>query len=189
MGRTGEHSLSDHSDCDHADLRNIGADDHHAQSHTHGSHSSIGADDHHAQSHTHGSHSSIGADDHHAQSHNFDSHSDSDINIGSGYQVKIGGTATRVSTEGTNAITLFNGTQPIGNLTNGATFYVKSGEMWVADSGGSHTQLSPHSPDTGEWIFHSKNPQTGRVLKIKMEQLVKRLVETFGWDLVEEYYE
>lgn len=35
----------------HADLGSVTADQHHAQSHTHGSHSGIGADDHHAQAH------------------------------------------------------------------------------------------------------------------------------------------
>jgi hypothetical protein len=42
------------------------ANSHHAQSHSHGSHTSIGANDHHAQSHSHSSHTSIGASDHHS---------------------------------------------------------------------------------------------------------------------------
>lgn len=53
----------------HSALTGIGADDHHAQSHSHASHTGIGADDHHAQSHSHASHTGIGADDHHAQAH------------------------------------------------------------------------------------------------------------------------
>ena len=40
----------------HSELGSVGANDHHAQSHTHASHTSIGANDHHAQAH--------GADDH-----------------------------------------------------------------------------------------------------------------------------
>jgi len=66
----------------HADLGSVGANDHHvafvqadhdglpnphhAETHTHASHTGIGANDHHAQSHTHASHTGIGATDHHS---------------------------------------------------------------------------------------------------------------------------
>jgi hypothetical protein len=46
------------------------ANSHHAQSHSHGSHTGIGANDHHSQSHSHGSHSGIGASDHHSSTSN-----------------------------------------------------------------------------------------------------------------------
>jgi hypothetical protein len=46
----------------HFDLINIGANDHHAQSHTHASHTSIGANDHHAQSHVLADGAGLGAD-------------------------------------------------------------------------------------------------------------------------------
>jgi hypothetical protein len=67
----------------HADTTGQTADQHHAQAHTLGSHSTrahseltdVGADDHHAQSHSHASHTGIGADDHHAQAHTLASHS------------------------------------------------------------------------------------------------------------------
>lgn len=46
----------------HADLGSIGADDHHAQSHTHASHTGIGANDHHGQSHVLATELALGAD-------------------------------------------------------------------------------------------------------------------------------
>ena len=51
----------------HGDLGGVTADQHHAQSHTHASHTGIGANDHHAQSHSHASHTGIGASDHHVK--------------------------------------------------------------------------------------------------------------------------
>ena len=58
----------------HVDLQNVTADQHHAQSHSHASHTGIGANDHHAQSHAHASHTGIGANDHHAQNHTTANH-------------------------------------------------------------------------------------------------------------------
>ncbi|GBD96373.1 MAG TPA: hypothetical protein ENG83_09985 [Nitrospirae bacterium] len=69
-----------------------------------------------------------------------------------------------------------------------ASIYSASGELWVMDGAGNDTQISPHDPKTGEWIFYSKNVKTGRVLRVNMEELVrdmekltgkKYLIETF----------
>ncbi len=103
--------------------------------------------------------------------------------------IQIGGTAVHATIAGTNHISMFNGTAPTGALTNGASFYVSSGEMNVIDSAGNVTLLSPHDRETEEWIFYSRHTPTGRVLRVRMEELVKRLNRTFNWDLVEEYVE
>ncbi len=107
--------------------------------------------------------------------------------------IKIGATTARATTEPTNGLTLFNGTVPAGTLANGVTLYAKdvssSAELHVMDEAGNETLLSPHDPNTGEWIFYSRHSVTGRVIVVRMERLVKRLEETFGWGFVEEFME
>lgn len=99
--------------------------------------------------------------------------------------VKIGGTANRGTTEGTNQLVLFNGTAPVGTLTNGASFYAASGEMRVMDSAGNSTLLSPHDKD-GNWI-HDEINYKGRRLRVDMERMVKALDKLLGGGFVEEF--
>lgn len=103
--------------------------------------------------------------------------------------LKIGGTANRSTTSGTNQLIVYDGTAPAGTLANGASFYSASGEMYVMDATGNATQLSPHDPITNEWIFNSKETTTGRRLKIKVEKLLKFINDHFDLDLIEEFYE
>jgi len=102
---------------------------------------------------------------------------------------KIGGTADRATTEGTNQLVLFNGTAPVGTLTNGVSFYSASGEARVMDAAGNSTLLSPHDQSTNEWIFHSKHTPTGKVLRIDVERLLKFVNDHFGLDAVHEFIE
>lgn len=102
---------------------------------------------------------------------------------------KIGGSANRGTTEGTNQLVIFNGTAPVGTLTNGASFYAASGEMRVMDSAGNSTLLSPHDSKTNEWIYHSKDTRTGKVLRIDMERLMRKLDELFGGGFIHELIE
>lgn len=100
--------------------------------------------------------------------------------------IKIGGTANRATTEGTNQLVIFNGTAPVGTLANGVTFYSASGEARVMDAAGNSTLLSPHDSATNEWIYDSTYTPTGKRLRIRMEAMMKALNEHFGWDFVEE---
>jgi hypothetical protein len=100
--------------------------------------------------------------------------------------IKIGGTASRGTTEGTNQLVLFDGTAPAGTLTNGASFYSASGEMRVMDAAGNSTLLSPHDKVTNEWIYDSVDTRTGRRLRIEMERLMKALNDHLGLDLITE---
>jgi hypothetical protein len=109
--------------------------------------------------------------------------------ITSGGNFKIGGSADRATTEGTNQLVLFNGTAPVGTLTNGVSFYSASGEARVMDAAGNSTLLSPHDQTTNEWIFHSKHTPTGKVLKIDVERLLKFVNDHFGLDAVHEFIE
>jgi len=102
---------------------------------------------------------------------------------------KIGGSASRGTTEGTNQLVLFNGTAPVGTLTNGVSLYSASGELRVMDAAGNSTLLSPHDGDTNEWIYYSKHTPSGRVLRIHLERLLKAVNEHLGTDFVEEYFE
>jgi len=102
--------------------------------------------------------------------------------------LKIGATTAHGTTAGTNLISLFNGTAPAGTLTNGASFFCASGEMKVIDAAGNITVLSPHD-DNNQWVFHSKNSVTGKVLHIHMEKLMRRLDEELGGGFIEEFLE
>jgi hypothetical protein len=106
--------------------------------------------------------------------------------INGAVQVRIGSlTASHSSTNGTNFVSLFDGTAPAGTLTNGASFFCASGEMNVIDAAGNVTLLSPHDDD-GEWVFHSHD-DSGKVIHIQMERMMKRLDEMLGGGFIEEY--
>lgn len=103
--------------------------------------------------------------------------------------VKIAGTANRATTEGTNHLDIFDGTAPVGTLTNGISLYSTSGELRVMDAAGNATLLSPHDKTTNEWIYLSKNTVTGQVLRIDMERMMRKLNEMLGGDFISEYSE
>jgi len=105
--------------------------------------------------------------------------------VASSGNLKIAGTAARGTTEGTNHLDIFNGTAPVGTLTNGISLYATSGELRVMDSGGTATLLSPHAKD-GSWIYDSYCPATGKHLRVEMERMVKFLATYFKQDWVEE---
>jgi hypothetical protein len=108
---------------------------------------------------------------------------------GTNSNVKIGGSAERATTVGTNHLDIFNGTAPVGTLTNGISLYSSSGEAYVMDAAGNATLFSPHDRETNEWIFKSKHTPTGKVLKIDVERLLKFVNDHFGLDAVHEFIE
>lgn len=99
--------------------------------------------------------------------------------------VKVGGTAVRGTTEGTVHLDLFDGTAPVGTLTNGVSLYSEGGEAKVLDAAGNATLLSPHN-EAGEWVYFCKNTVTGRTLKVDMERLVKDMDRALGGGYVHE---
>lgn len=100
---------------------------------------------------------------------------------------KIGGTAARGTTEGTNQLVLFNGTAPVGTLTNGVSIYSASGELRSMDAAGNSTLLSPHDHETNEWIYDSTYTPTGKTLRIDMERLMRKLDTMFGGGFIHEF--
>ena len=85
-------------------------------------------------------------------------------------------------------------TDPSGSrpLVNHAHIYSKlvSGhaELFVQDSNSNVTQISPHNPE-GEWQYFSKNIKTGKVVRINMEKMIRKLEEITGESFMEEWYE
>jgi hypothetical protein len=109
--------------------------------------------------------------------------------VSSGGSVQVGGTAARATTAGTNRLDIFNGTAPVGTLTNGISIYSSSGEAYVMDAAGNATLFSPHDAETNEWIFKSKHTPSGKVLRIDVERLLRFVNDHFGLDAVKEFVE
>jgi hypothetical protein len=101
----------------------------------------------------------------------------------------LGGSAARATTAGSAIFNIFNGTAPVGTLTNGISLYSSSGEAYVMDAAGNATLFSPHDRDTNEWIFRSKHTPSGKVLKIDVERLLRFVNDHFGLDAVQEFIE
>jgi hypothetical protein len=109
-------------------------------------------------------------------------------NVGIGTTSPGGGT-----TAGTAVLSIANGTAPVGGVANQASLYAAdvtaSSELFALDEAGNATQLSPHDPVTGEWIFFSKNTRTGRVVRVDMERIVKAIEMVTGERFMIETFE
>lgn len=92
----------------------------------------------------------------------------------------------RSTTQPTNALTLLDGTAPVGTLTNAVQLYSASGELRSMDSAGNSTLLSPHDKDTNEWVFDSVLSTNGKRLRIDMERLMRKLDAMFGGGYIHE---
>ena len=103
--------------------------------------------------------------------------------------LKLGGTASRGTAVGTNHIDLFDGTAPTGTLANGVSIYSKAGEFYALDAAGNETLNSPHDPETGEWIFWSRNTVTGRTYRVDMERMVAAIEALTGQSFTTETFE
>jgi hypothetical protein len=101
----------------------------------------------------------------------------------------LGGSAARATTAGAAILNIFNGTAPVGTLTNGISLYSSSGEAYVMDAAGNATLFSPHDSETNEWIFKSKHTPSGKVLKIDVEKMLRFINDHFGLDAIHEFTE
>src|SRR3989344_2090695 len=79
--------------------------------------------------------------------------------IANGGNIELGGAALRATTNPTNALSLYNGTAPVGTLTNGVSFYSSGGEAYVMDASGNATLLST-PPVTGPAVGVTSAPTT-----------------------------
>ena len=94
-----------------------------------------------------------------------------------GLVVGSDGSVDRVTTVGTNTISMFNGTAPSGTLANGVTLYSEGGECKVLDAAGNSTTLSPHTEE-GDFVIHSYSAKKKETVTIHLEKLVKALATT-----------
>ncbi|MEE9594193.1 MAG: hypothetical protein V3V92_02225 [Candidatus Hydrothermarchaeales archaeon] len=117
-----------------------------------------------------------------------------------GIDVGLTGTANKDyggATRGVLALGSY-GTPPTAYMKDSVMIYAKNtlgtpplynAELFVMDEQGNETKISPHDSVTGEWIFYSKNVKTGRVVRVNMEKLVKKIEELTGEKLLEEWIE
>ena len=103
-----------------------------------------------------------------------------------------GGTVANVSglwidkqTSGTNNYGIVLGGDGAGadivfGPTQSERIYSSAGRLYAEDSFGNQTILSPHDPETGEWIYYSKNIKTGKIVRVNMEKLVKAVEKLTG---------
>ena len=58
-------------------------------------------------------------------------------------------------------------------------------ELFVRDEAGNVTKISPHNSQ-GEWEYFSKNTKTGKVFRVNMEKMIRKLEEITGESFIEE---
>ncbi len=58
--------------------------------------------------------------------------------------------------------------------------YAVSGYVKAKNKDCVESPLSPHDPETGEWIFYSKNTKTGKTVRVNMEKMVKAIEKLTG---------
>jgi hypothetical protein len=82
-----------------------------------------------------------------------------------------------------------NGTAPTVQGADQAYLYAKDdtseSHIYTMDEGGNETKLGPHNED-GEWEFYSRNVKTGKVMRVNMERMIKKLEEFTGEKFIEE---
>ena len=82
-----------------------------------------------------------------------------------------------------------NGTAPTVQGADQAYLYAKDSSaeshIYTMDEGGNETKLGPHNED-GEWEFYSRNIKTGKVMRVNMERMIKKLEEFTGEKFIEE---
>ncbi len=60
------------------------------------------------------------------------------------------------------------------------SIYATAGYVKAKNKDCVESPLSPHDPETGEWVFYSKNLKTGKVVHVNMEKLVKAVEKLTG---------
>lgn len=105
--------------------------------------------------------------------------------VSGGTQTNVSGIQIDKQTIGTNKIGIWlNGDGAGADIVLGpnkeARIYSSGGELFAQDGANNVTQISPHDPETGEWIYYSTNTKTGVVKKVNMEKLIKAVEKFTG---------
>jgi len=98
----------------------------------------------------------------------FEVRSNGDVNIGT--SVSPTGTSGKVLSFGDNVGNPIMGANVAGIFGRDVASTV---HMFVIDEADNATQISPHDPDTGEWIFYSENKQTGKRVRVDLERFFR----------------
>ena len=94
----------------------------------------------------------------------------------------------------THVLALGAGTPPTSNTASSVQLYVRNDtgrfELFVMDSGGNETQLSPHrfelteASDPMAWSFYSQNKAQDRIINVDMLAALRELEKVVGKPLV-----
>ena len=105
----------------------------------------------------------------------------------------LANTVGGIGTEANNVLVFSDGVAPSSQPDSQAYLYAKnvSGgaddgqtHLFTMDEGGNETQLGPHNKDN-EWEFYSRNVNTGKVVRINMERMIRKLEEFTGETFIE----
>ena len=105
----------------------------------------------------------------------------------------LANTVGGIGTEANNVLVFSDGVAPSSQPDSQAYLYAKnvSGgaddgqtHLFTMDEGGNETQLGPHNNDN-EWEFYSRNVKTGKVIRINMERMIKKLEKFTGETFIE----
>jgi len=102
--------------------------------------------------------------------------------------ILIGGTTSPSGAE--NSLVIFDGVIPSAGVAGAALFYVSGGEMFVMDSAGNDTQISPHNfslipegpSEPMAWSYYSQ--RGGKKINVDMLKMARLLEKLTGEKLV-----
>jgi len=116
---------------------------------------------------------------------NFDGNTISTDNTNADLILNPNGTG-KIVADGHVRLTLQSG-DPTADTSSGY-IYTKTDtntEVHVMDGAGNVTKISPHN-NSGEWEYFSRNVNTGKVVRINMERMIRKLEEITGEQFIEE---
>jgi hypothetical protein len=95
-------------------------------------------------------------------------------------------TTAALAVEG--SIRLKNTSNP-SNETDSAHIFAKddgsTSEVYVRDEAGNETKISPHN-QSGQWEYYSRNVNTGKVFRVNMEKMIRKLEQITGESFIEQ---
>tara|TARA_A100001201_G_scaffold136829_1_gene126165 strand:- start:464 stop:799 length:336 start_codon:yes stop_codon:yes gene_type:complete len=95
--------------------------------------------------------------------------------------------ATQAALAVEGSIRLKNTSNP-SNVTDCAHIFAKddgsTSEVYVRDEAGNETKISPHN-QSGQWEYYSKNINTGKVFRVNMEKMIRKLEDITGETFIE----
>jgi hypothetical protein len=104
----------------------------------------------------------------------------SEFNVTNAYGIYVGQQTGTTNSYGIALAGDGAGSDVVFGSSLDARIYSSGGELFVEDGGSNVTQISPHDPETGEWIYYSKNVKTGVVKRVDMERLVMAVEKLTG---------